>query len=336
MSVPDSTAKEYRLSRSILVLGVVCLVFFLGMMAATTWIIVNDAPPDWWRKMGLAILSFGTWGTMSLLAVWMVLAGLREKLQLSDEGIWQRTALFTHAAAWKEIDSLRWHHIPAGGSTVLRSGRQKFTIYLQNFPRAERIEIIRALRECVPTALQQDWEAFCYRVALPLRTGCAALPAHMESGTFHRWHWDVTLIPVQLVFGAASIYLASAARTPQLYIIPPVLLAMWLWLRYSVPRAGKAVVRRKLRSSEKKFIVSMGAWCLVCLGSAGLIERNLPQVRQEWRALIGFGVLFITLIPLMAHSAWQTYAEEREENREAGPKADQKWRMLEQCERATA
>lgn len=116
------------------------------------------------RWMGTVVF-----GTMFLLSIYTLAACYVERLELDGTSLWIRSVFQNHRFDIPDLQRLTWKVIPAGGKIVFKAGRTKSRLDLLGFSKKDRLQIITALRDLVPTQLQVGWPEFCHKVALPLR-----------------------------------------------------------------------------------------------------------------------------------------------------------------------
>jgi hypothetical protein len=166
---PPAQARRFGPRRFYLVVGVLCGVFFSVMGVASTlsayWNIDGSFP-----RPKLAALIFGIgWSGFTLLAVWIILAYFRERLYLASKTVIQHSVIRSRTIYCKDVVHINWRRRPSGGSIVIQTPSAKVKIYLDNFTREEREEIIRFFRETFASELQDNWPRFEARGGSPPR-----------------------------------------------------------------------------------------------------------------------------------------------------------------------
>jgi hypothetical protein len=158
---PPAEARCFGPHRFVLVVGVLCGVFCSVMGVASTlaayWNIDGSFP-----RPKLAALIFGIgWSGFTLLAVWIIFAYFRERLYLASKTVIQHSVIRSRTIYCKEVVRINWRRgRPSGGRIVIQTPSAKIKIYLGNFTREEREEIIRFFRETFASELQDNWLRF--------------------------------------------------------------------------------------------------------------------------------------------------------------------------------
>jgi hypothetical protein len=322
---------EYCLRTSYFWLGLLSMSFFVGMLAFSAFVLYTAASNP--GQIAVAWFSIAFWSGWCCLSLWLITASMRERLRIDEAGIWQRGVLFQSTIPWSEVAALDWYTRPAGGSAVVRAKHCKITIHFANFASNASVQMIQQLRDHVSPKLQANWERFCFRIALPRRTGEPALGIdEVEDVIRYRSSWDWLFLPVLLVFGLASAYLAVAARMPHLYLIPVGLIAMWMLVRYSIPKEGRKVRVRKIQPAQVNFIRHLIAWGLLLLVALVAVKFLCPP---NWQDRFMVAVLccgYLGIFTCIGIGIRQQLQQEAEADRTGGPHAVVKWNLLEQRE----
>jgi hypothetical protein len=157
---PPAEARCIAPRRYYLVVGVLCGVFYSVMGLASTlaayWNIDGSFP-----QPKLFALIFGVfWSGLTLLAVWIILAYLRERLYLTSTMIIQHGVIRSRTIYCADIVHINWRWRPFSGSIVIQTPSAKVKIYLNIFTRDERGVIIHFFREASAKELQDNWPLF--------------------------------------------------------------------------------------------------------------------------------------------------------------------------------
>jgi hypothetical protein len=140
--------------------GVVCAVFFAVMGVSSTVVAYFNSDGSFARPR-LAALVFGVfWSGLTLLAAWVIAAYFRERLLLTNQTIVQHGIVGARVIDCGDVVQIRWRSWPVGGSIVVRTHSQKVKIYLDNFTRDEREEIVLFFRETFAHEIQDNRSGF--------------------------------------------------------------------------------------------------------------------------------------------------------------------------------
>jgi len=191
--------------------------------------------------MGLAV-----YGTMLLMSIYMWAAYYVERFTINGTTLSIRSMFQNRQFDIAELHCLTWKANPMGGSILFNVLGSKTRLDLHGYAKDDRLSIIRALHSLVPPQLQQGWALYCHHNALPLRDGKPSIvrtvPAS-ELFTITRRRYDR-----MVVFGfPLSIVVAIAlwqwlAHWP-VFVLPLLVIAGWLLLRFSVPPEGRSEER---------------------------------------------------------------------------------------------
>jgi hypothetical protein len=152
--------KCYRLPRKLLYAGIICGLFFVSM--GVTSVVVA-----WWNIDGSfrhpkesAIILGTIWFGSSLLAMWLVLACLFERLFLNSHRIIQHGIFRFRELNVSDVTEVQFRTRPAGGSVIVHSQFKTIKIDLGNFSPDERLEIASFFRKSISEDIQIDWDLF--------------------------------------------------------------------------------------------------------------------------------------------------------------------------------
>ena len=153
-------AKCLRVRRYYLVVGVVGAVS-IAVMGVTSTVVAYLNIDGSFARPQLAAVVFGVfWSGFTLLALWLIAAYFRERLILAKNTIVQDGIFRSRTLDVGDVLQIRWRRWPAGGSIIVRSHSQKFKIYLDNFTKAEREEVVFFIRETFAHEIQENWSRF--------------------------------------------------------------------------------------------------------------------------------------------------------------------------------
>jgi hypothetical protein len=158
--------------------------WFRNMMTVACLALCGGIELLWWlialRGGGGAVVQLGAMAFLALIAV-LLAAHLffcwRHRLYLCEDGLASRGLGATTEVAFADVVQLKWWPESPGAAT-LSTNISSFRINFVRYRPVERLQVIRALRQAIPTSEQQDWNLFCVRVALPLRNPAGARSRH--------------------------------------------------------------------------------------------------------------------------------------------------------------
>ncbi|MEX1229815.1 MAG: hypothetical protein WEB58_06225 [Planctomycetaceae bacterium] len=219
---------EYRLQWYYLLLGVVCLVFFLVMGISSVWAALTNIDGSFKRPI-LAAWIFGTfWSALVLLCIWVILAYYRELLIIDPTKITQHGIISVKSIALDDVTQVKWGRYSMNGSVLIRDSSTKIKIHLDNFTRTEIEEIKTFVREAVPEEIQ---------------TGRAELVAQREKLTSRRRPRSknavVTKSLVFLAIGSIFISVWAVEAAPQFLLAGIVNVVFALLLLWNLRRRRK-------------------------------------------------------------------------------------------------
>jgi hypothetical protein len=157
VDVPElfTEAKCYRLRRYYLILGVLCAIFFAAIGGFSTAAAYFNLDGSFPRPVLAAIIFAVFWSGFMLLSLWIVAAYFRERLILDSSEIVQHGVFRVRTLEVAEVCRIKWRNRPVGGSIVVRTELEKITIYLNNFTKDERKEIVLFFREIFVDEIQE-------------------------------------------------------------------------------------------------------------------------------------------------------------------------------------
>ena len=250
----------FRLRKYYRNLGIVSLTFFVGMWAMSLIVVLRE------EKFLAAFTIGGIWFFFIGLSLWMLLAYRRESLTIRDDTIIQKGVLRTKCLGVEDVLGMWWQ---STRSVVLRSKTQKIKIYLDNFTRDERQQLIEYLRLAVPPSLQQGWDRFCYQLGSSVVDWTPDQPLQEGYMVRTRKHIDLLCLPAILFALAAGIGFALYLEQPRWLATPVAVVLLWLVLRMFIP--AKGLVMREQTDFDKRFTWGLLIWAALGIGVAFLL-----------------------------------------------------------------
>jgi hypothetical protein len=152
------STKCYRLRREYLYLGIVgsilCLILGTGFSLAAYW----NLDGSFRFPVPTAIFIVVFFLFFMLLGIWIILAYFRERLKISRDALIKHDVFHVTEISFDEITHLQWFSM--SGAILVESRFQKFKIHIDNFQKAEQIEITECLRNSVESDLQEGWDKY--------------------------------------------------------------------------------------------------------------------------------------------------------------------------------
>ncbi len=315
------TPTVFRPRKHYLWLGLASLGFFWGMAVLSCILyLVGEIP------LLVLILGVVVWGAMSFLGLWLLLAYRRESLTIDGQTVTQRGVLFSRTLWLPDLRFARWIVSPEG-AVALQSPLGRVNIYLGNFEPHERLLLIRLLRALLPEDAHRDWPAFCLKVALPLRRRCEwadsdSPPLGEGQVLVRRRRLDVYFaigILLAVPLGIFSWWLAGNRAG---LAVPAWLIAMWLYVRFSVPKRGFGSQRLSERKDKSPL--------LLCLAALLGLPVCFAAVRLLAPGAVGNAIMIVlgvTLLGLMMVAGYGTDRRRQQEIIDAGPAAVEEWEL---------
>jgi hypothetical protein len=204
-----------------------------------------------------------------------------ESLEIADGWAIRHTRRGTKRMEIGTAARARWK-IGNGGSVVLINDSERIRIEFWLYDRDERLWLIEFFRRAIPAAVQQAWDRFCHWVALPLRTQVDGLPAAPGPD-------DVFVTRA----GRDQIFLSATALSVEIgggltwllgrnefWLFPAAVVAMWVFLRFSVPRNGAFEKGLSIDRDLVRFLTFLITWTAIAFAGILLFTRFGRQIPQ--------------------------------------------------------
>ena len=276
-----------RLKKSYRNLGVMCLIFFSGMMVVSFFGILSES------NLLDALRAVGFCGCLLVLPAMMLLAYYRQSISIQEETIIQTGIFRQRKIAFTEMAGVRWRLFPAGGSVVLRSSTEKIKIHFDNFEAQQKHPLILSLRRSLPQSIQQNWEPFCLRLALPLLKHGPDAPLQKNEVLITRRYWDRFFLIVTLVLIVCGIVCAWSFQKPLFLTFPLISLVFWPMMRFSTPPEGMRT--QKLPPQMKWGLLFLSLWIAIAMATI------VPLSKTHMGLAIGLTVVWFAILLLYGH-----------------------------------
>ncbi|HUT94428.1 MAG TPA: hypothetical protein VMY37_33530 [Thermoguttaceae bacterium] len=283
---------EFRLSRSLLGLGVLCTAFFAAMAVVSVLGIYFEAPPERRAAALLAGLGMaGFWLAFMALSVWLLLAYWRHRLTIRDEEIDYVGVIRHKRIRPPEIVSARWRCWPQRGSLVLKTVTARVAIDFGDYGTESARQLIRFFRESVPLPLQTGWELFYVRIGKRVARA-ARQPEETAPGEgevlLTRRRFDVYFLIGTLLAGATAVGVYHATGDSSVSVTLVQIPAIWLVVRFMWPRKGM-VSKRATADSRHRFALVAYLWLFGGMACCLLFKAFFPDAAA--RFMIAFFVV---------------------------------------------
>jgi len=197
---PNEAGTVFRLRKGYRNIGLVCLPFFVLAGVASAYGIWSEVPPH--RPVNaicFVICSMCVWAFMAGLSLWVLLAYWRERLKITGGQVIHHGVIGKKEIDLADVTDVRWGIVKTGRIT-LRTLTEKLKIDLDNFEATDRLRLIRFVRDRLPDTVQQEWDMFCYKIAIPLRDRYIRgnRPPGPDEVSLTRRRWDWYFIPTIL------------------------------------------------------------------------------------------------------------------------------------------
>jgi hypothetical protein len=295
--------ETFRLSPTIKYQRIAFVAFFLAVLIAYSSVFFLEDPAKHGFKgehsatviggMGIAVF-----GAMLLVSLYMWAAYYVERFAINGTMLSVRSMLQNRQFDVSELQSLKWQNCPGGGIRFRVLG-SKARLDLHGYSKDDRLRIIRALRELVPSQIQDGWPMFCHKVSLPLRDGKPSIVRSDPNAKFYtitRKRYDRMLVLALPLSVALAIGLWLRLNLWQFAALPFLVIAAWLLLRFNVPAAGRAEMRLTSTTQGRAQIIGMGGVVISQLLMFGLALLGVGKAIACWTALV---VLLATIPPML-------------------------------------
>ncbi len=325
----------FRLKRSLPPQGWFISVFASAMIAVGLWTLFGIKPGEHgypnWRSIyigGGAMLAMGS--VILFGGLWILLASRREAIILSGSRFVNRGLFGERSFDLSEVEHLKWRNWPAGGSIAVRVAGRKIGIEISTYETTARLRIIEYFYRGIPADRQENWPAFCHRIALPLRDGVSPMKRRLEvrgsltprsTVLITRRRYDTAGVVCTAITAIVSIILWQQFNIPQAFSLLPFVVIFWLVLRYSIPATG----REELTLRSYGFTLPM--LYIGALGIGGTILAAVLKLPQfvSW-------LCFLAIFAGMMIFAYKLDRNDRQTDRLAGEIANEMWQRGEPVE----
>lgn len=271
-----------------------------------------------------AVLIFSAIGAiLPGLCIWLILVSKLTSITIRKGTVILQSVFSRKELELSNITQARWKLI-SQGALRLETPTESGTLGLINLTSNERLWLIQYFRNRLPESIQQNWDLFCLKIALPLRE--PKPEANRDPGPDEilvtRKRYDRLGIPL-IIFSIICVALTAwYFRSPQYLVFPLILIGLWLLLRFSVPKEGMVSSRI---SADKEYMQTLFflAWWIGAglFGFSAFVLADLPPSFPS-------GVGWCMTILWTSVGCWKVHQSNRvQHNRdlEKAKAAAQKW-----------
>ncbi|WP_298864518.1 hypothetical protein [uncultured Gimesia sp.] len=289
----DSIARIFRTKKSDRNEALVSLIFFTLFGTGSTYLMWFMAHPD--SKM-FAVIAFSViWSPLVGIFIWSFLVCQYRSITIQKE-----TVILQGVFSCKEIDlsrvlEARWKLIGSGVLT-LKTLTEKGSVHLLNFEREDRLWLIQYFRSHLPESIQQNWDLFCLKVAIPLRDPKPKVfrdPGPDEI-LITRKRYDRFGIPLIIISIICGVLTAWYFKHPKYLSMPVILIIFWVLLRNSIPKEGKVFSKIGSDKESMEVVKLLGWW--IGLVIILLITYRLPILPQPQHTILGNCLMLIYMV----------------------------------------
>jgi hypothetical protein len=293
--------QTFRLRKGVLYQGMACSAFFSAAVIACVSIFFLEEPAKHGFHGEHSVAVVGgmgcfVFGTMLLISIYLLVAYYVEQFKIDGTKMLVRTVLRNREFDVSQLQRLRWKNRPIGGGIQFRLPGRAVNLALHDYANDDRLRIIRALHAQVPTQIQDNWPSFCQQIALPLRDGFVSSLRFAPGARFYtitRRRYDrmvAICFPLSLVV-ALAVWMWR--DLPQLTALPVLVVAMWLLLRFSVPREGQSSVQTT--SANRCYLIFGGSWSVALVA---MLAFGLSGEAESFSTAIVCLAVFAAVVPL--------------------------------------
>ncbi|HVJ87239.1 MAG TPA: hypothetical protein VM452_16400 [Caulifigura sp.] len=304
--------ETFRLTRATKYLGMTMSAIFLTAVVLSLGMLFLEDPArhGFHRTHSREIvvgLSVALYGTMLLGSIYLWRSFYVERFTIDGTTLWVRSMFQDHRFDVSELTRLHWKIRPISGKLRFETCGTHSVLDLGGYSTADRLRIIRILSELVPETVQENWPAFCHKIALPLRDGPRSrlrIDPQLKTVKITRQRYDrmaAIAIPLSAV-AAVAIGVIWGVWT---FLATPVLLVgAWLLLRSSVSPRGEIHVHHSSVIPGNAGPITVGAIVSSLVVMSGLKLCGVDKNTACWAGLAIMGPALPYII-YMGHKADQ-------------------------------
>jgi hypothetical protein len=293
-----------------------------------------------WLCLGVA----GALGTLLLVAISIgyalavgslivhLLYCWRHRLQIDSRRIVNRGLLGVTEICLADVTEVDW--IPEGpGGVVLKTNFDKVPVLFARYSPDASLRIIQFLREALAKSIQQEWNRFCLRIAIPLRNPDS--DTRQSEVVFSRAQFDrlfSSLFFADLAV-AALYWQVGILGNWTITVLPLALTGLfWVTVRYFVPVRTVTKVGWFPLALFVDVLVDHLAWAfrlfgLVMLCCAFLV--GIPRGLELATVVVVTAGIFEVVRRSLKH--WRGHKEQRDYDLAHSETAVREWELLDQA-----
>jgi hypothetical protein len=300
----------FRLSPKVKYKGIVFAVFFLAALAGYSSLLFLAEPGRHGfrdKPSAMVVGGFGivVFGSMLLMSLYMWASYYATQFSIDGTTLMLRTLLRNRQLDVGELKSLKWRPHPHGGSVVFRTLSSKASLRFDGFKAADRLKIIRMLRDLVSDQIQEGWPLFCHKIALPLRDNKPAIARSEPNAKFcaiTRRRYDRSLLVALPLSIALAVGMGLIWNLWQFCVLPFLVVGAWALLRWNVPADGRRETRLTSTSQGWGMLVGWGGIVCSQLLTIALALLGYSKATSCWVGIIVLLTIFPPMFYLMHKS----------------------------------
>ncbi|QDT96822.1 hypothetical protein [Gimesia aquarii] len=317
--------REFRVRKKYRNQGILYLIFFLLAGIGSAYGMWIDAPPD--RRLYGAVFMLILFSFLSIASLWMILAYKYESLTIQHKTIIHQGMILKKAIDLSNVKQVHWKLGNKGGIT-LKSLTDNISINLDNFEHDEQLWLIRYFQSTLPESVQQNWNLFCSKIALPLRDhNPDKIPTPgPDELLITRKRWAKILVPIILVTTILGLIVAWQLQSPRFLLAPATSIMISLIFCCMVPKQGFVVRSDK---HDRQLVHFLSWWFTV--GTIVFFIFKLTEFPEPQNTIAVYCSLFVwTVVYLVQlHRSSQAILQRDLENAKV---AVHKWKEEKDCE----
>jgi hypothetical protein len=254
----------------------------------------------------------------------------RHRLRVCRERIVSQGLLTVHEVCLADVTEIKWQADGPGG-VVLKTNFGQLTILFARYPRDASLRILQFLRVAIPKSMQQGWNLFCLKIALPLRN--PATDIHRLEVLLSRAQFDrlaSSFFFAALAFAVGNWWLVGFPGDWKITVLPWTVIGLvWISVRFLVPVQCLTKVGWTPLALIVDLLVEYCVWGLRSLGLILLCFAFLVGVPPRRDITISLMVLMTTLEwARMSIKHWTKNKAERKDDLNLSEAAVREWELL--------
>jgi hypothetical protein len=286
----------FRLRKRIKHQGMAFVAIFLAIMAALSSVFFLKDPAKHGFHGEHSVAVFGVFGltvlgAMLLMSIYIWATYYVARFTINGTTLSIRSMFKNRQFDVSEVRRLTWRVDPMGGTIRFRLLGSKACLELYGYAKEDRLAIIRALRDLVPSHVHEGWPQFCNRVALSLRDGEPSVvrsEPSVQFCTITRSRYDRMFMYALPLSVALAVLVWFSLGLWDFFVLSVLLIAAWLVLRFHVLREGS---RDVLLTSTLDGRIQLIMWSAMVSANLVIIALALSGAKRD--AACGTGCVML-------------------------------------------